>query len=62
MRVCIQIEDFLLFKVFFLLPESVTRVRDIPVNSNPTVNGRRALLPDATVGYSEMQHAAFKGC
>lgn len=65
MRVCIPIEDFLLCKAFFLPPESVTWVRDIPVNFKPLINGRQVVLTDVltgvTLGYFQLQTAAFKG-
>lgn len=61
MRVCIQIEDFLLCKVLFLPPESVTRVRVIPVNFKASINGRQVVEAGVTLGYFQLQTAAFKG-
>lgn len=61
MRVCIQIQDFLLCKVSFLPPESVTRVRVVPVNLKALINGGQVVEAGVTLGYFQWQTAAFKG-
>lgn len=46
---------------FFLPPESVTGVRVIPVKFKALMNGRQVVEAGVTLGYFQLQTAAFRG-